>query len=205
MWPLARGDGCRVSDLREVVLDTAVFFTSLALALVGCSPSRTDLSTTSVESRIDLPTASAESCAGRAVPAVLRGDAADATVAWIEGYWSHERIDVVWPTGFTGRFDPDLEILDPSGRVVLREGDYIDGTCGVVSQGRELLLPPFFALRLDCGPLSIFECQLAVSATARANGWPDREIAEIQFLDSEARYRLVYEDGTTAGGQAPMP
>jgi hypothetical protein len=53
--------------------------------------------------------------------------------------------------------------------------------------------------------LPILDCQLAVGVTARANGWPDGEIAEIQFLDSEARYRLVHEDGSTITGRAQTP
>jgi hypothetical protein len=166
---------------------------SIALVLAGCGPSR-----------LDLPTTSLESCSGYGIAAVLRGDAADPDVAWIERHPTRERIDVVWPTGFTARFDPELGILDSSGRVVMREGDYVNGTCGVI-EGREMLAPPFLALRLDCGPMPVLDCQLAVGATARANGWPDREIAEIQFLDSEARYRLVYEDGSTVSGQAPTP
>jgi hypothetical protein len=176
------------------MVTTALVVGAFALLLSGCG-----------QSRVDLPTTNVESCIGYGISVVLRGDAADPDVAWIEGYESHNRTAVVWPTGFTARFDPDLEILDESGRVVLREGDYIDGTCGVVSKGRELLAPPFLALRLDCGRLPILDCQIAVGATARANGWPDREIAEIQFLDSEAQYRLVYEDGTEVSGQAPMP
>lgn len=175
-------------------LKAPVLAFSIALVLAGCGPSR-----------LDLPTTSLESCSGYGIAAVLRGDAADPDVAWIERHPTRERIDAVWPTGFTARFDPELEILDSSGRVVMREGDYVNGTCGVVAEGREMLAPPFLALRLDCGPMPVLDCQLAVGATARANGWPDREIAEIQFLDSEARYRLVYEDGSTVSGQAPTP
>lgn len=182
------------ANASEAALRTATLAASLMLAFAGCSPSG-----------VRLPTTSIETCSGHAIAAVLRGDKADPDVAWIEGYESHERTDVVWPTGFAARFDPHLEILDPSGRAVLREGDFINGTCGVVSEGRELLAPPFLALKLDCGPLPILKCQLAVGATARANGWPDKEMAEIQFLDSEARYQLVYEDGTMVAGRAPTP
>jgi len=177
-----------------LMVTTALVVGAFALLLSGCG-----------QSGVDLPTTDVEFYSGYGSPVVLRGDAADPDVAWIEGYESHNRTAVVWPTGFTARFDPDLEILDESGRVVLREADYIDGTCGVVSEGRELLVPPFLALRLDCGRLPIRDCQIAVGTTARANGWPDREIAEIQFLDSEAQYRLVYEDGAEVSGRAPMP
>lgn len=39
------------------------------------------------------------------------------------------RRDIIWPPGFTARFDPDLRVLDASGTVVLSKGDQITGGC----------------------------------------------------------------------------
>lgn len=180
---------------------------SLLLALAGCavqtvtpSPAATRLQPAST-----LPTAAVGGCVGVALTAVLRGDAADPNLAWIEQFpEGGDRQDVVWPEGFSARFTPTLEILDSTGHVVLRDGDFIEGTCGPVG-GRLLLAPPFLALRLDCGPMSLWTCQPAARQVASSNGWPEHEIAELQFFSSAGRYRLVFEDGSTTTGSSSQP
>jgi hypothetical protein len=170
----------------------------MLLLLIGCEQP-------SDPPTLELPTTEFEVCAGYGLSAVLGGDPADPDIAWLEGYLSGERMSVAWPTGFTARFAPELEVMDPTGRVVLREGDYVNGSCGTTPAGRELLAPPFLALRLDCGPLPIEDCQLAVRPVAVANGWPEKDIAEIRFVDGDGRYRLAYEDGTTVSGESLLP
>ncbi len=44
-------------------------------------------------------------------------------------------MDLVWPAGFSARFAPNLELLDPSGAVVGRQGDLIDDAGGGTAGG----------------------------------------------------------------------
>lgn len=70
-------------------------------------------------------------CAGVGLDAVLQGSPTDPRVAWLENNMGgHSRMDVSWPAGYRARFDPNLEILDENGNVVLREGDAVTGACG---------------------------------------------------------------------------
>jgi hypothetical protein len=61
--------------------------------------------------------------------ATITGDPSDPRLAW-EISPEGTRQDLVWPRDYRARFNPKLEILDASGRVVLREGDRLpDGGC----------------------------------------------------------------------------
>ena len=69
-----------------------------------------------------------DACAGvGVVDAHLSGRPDDPRVVWLDGNFG--RKEVVFPQGFSGRLTPALEILDPSGRVIAREGTVIDGGC----------------------------------------------------------------------------
>lgn len=68
-------------------------------------------------------------CLGIGGGATLVGDPNDEHVAWLEGFGN--RGEVVWPPGYVARFAPDLEVLDPSGNVIYREGDVMPGGCAV--------------------------------------------------------------------------
>jgi len=95
------------------------------------------------EAPLDVPSGAAAVCAGMAINAVVRGDAADLRVAWLVDVDLGSRIDVVWPSGYRARFAPRLEVLDGAGTVVLRDGDHVTGGC-VTGDGHLLLLnPPF--------------------------------------------------------------
>jgi hypothetical protein len=93
-------------------------------------------------------------CAGVGLDAVLRGSPGDPRVAWLEvnlpaGYspeasTSGPEPTVVWPAGYRARFAPNVEILDASGNVVLRDGDHIDGACGNDPDTNTLYLEPPF-------------------------------------------------------------
>ncbi len=75
-------------------------------------------------------------CRGVGVDAVLHGDMAAPDVAWLtrrDGI----RHDIVWPSGYRARFNPDLEVIDADGHIAFREGDRIDGAC---TAGTRLLL-----------------------------------------------------------------
>jgi hypothetical protein len=90
-------------------------------------------------------------CAGVGLDAVLRGSSTDARVAWLERaadvptkYPGAARLDVTWPAGYHARFTPNIEILDESGTVVLRDGDAVTGACANNPDGGLLYLEPPF-------------------------------------------------------------
>ena len=80
-------------------------------------------------------------CAGVGLGATLAGSPTDPRVAWLV-YSQGGRSEIVWPAGFTARFDPDLAVLDASGKVVYRAGDHIDGGCVVGGVDSPLLILP---------------------------------------------------------------
>ncbi len=171
----------------------------VALAMVaGCGqPPSTPQSSRLALNHLSQPT---EACMGTGLAAVVRGSASDPEVAWVESFGGGDRSDVDWPAGYAARFAPGLEILDASGRVVLRDGDFIDGTCGSDSGGRIRLAPPFLALRLECGPMSLWTCPSLARRAADAAGWPGRDIASIEFTSPDGQYRLTFEDGSSVTG-----
>ena len=65
---------------------------------------------------------------------VLHGSRSDPRVAWLTGPGG-ERRDLAWLAGSSARFAPELEILDPSGRVIAREGSAATGGCGSPEPG----------------------------------------------------------------------
>ena len=58
----------------------------------------------------------------------MHGSPSDPRVAWLT-FVDGTRQELVWPAGFTARFVPSLEILDPSGAVYAREGYHPAGGC----------------------------------------------------------------------------
>jgi hypothetical protein len=82
-------------------------------------------------------------CAGIGLlDAVLHGDAADPGTTWLLSQGSH-RIELVWPSGYRARFVPSLEVVDPSGTVVGREGDRVNGACVTADPGVLEMMAPF--------------------------------------------------------------
>jgi hypothetical protein len=80
-------------------------------------------------------------CAGMGTEATLVGSRTDPRLAWLVDLHGG-RHEAVWPQGFTARFDPNLAVLDASGRVVYRAGDKIDGGCVTGAENTLLILPP---------------------------------------------------------------
>jgi hypothetical protein len=80
-------------------------------------------------------------CAGVGNDGTLTGNPRDPRVAWLAGPHG-ERTEIVWPPGFTARFDPDLAVLDASGQVVYRAGDQPGGGCVIGASGSPLLILP---------------------------------------------------------------
>jgi hypothetical protein len=55
----------------------------------------------------------------------LRGDGAAKPPVWVEDPQG-KRFTVIWPNGFSARFDPKLVLLGSGGGVVARDGDLLD-------------------------------------------------------------------------------
>ena len=112
----------------------------IGLAFAACDSAPSPVPTKASGSLV-LPTINTrafDACAGVGTEAVLAGDANDPRVAWLLS--GGKRVDVVFPLGFSARFNPGLEVLDGSGAVVARGGDRIDGYC--VTAGPPLVLWP---------------------------------------------------------------
>jgi hypothetical protein len=75
------------------------------------------------------------SCAGTGwIGAQIHGSPDDPTVVWVIS--AGARLRVAWPFGgYVARFTPSLEVLDPSGNVILREGDSVGGGCQTADRG----------------------------------------------------------------------
>lgn len=142
-------------------------------------------------------------CAGIGLSQVLAGNAADKRVAWLEPFGGGgPGFDLVWPAAYSARFDPDIEILDEHGDVVLRAGDFVEGGCVTAHENVLELAPPFMSLRLQCGPMRELDCTGKIYQAATAAGWPDRDIAELRFVDQMGPFVVTYADGSTGTGLA---
>jgi hypothetical protein len=94
--------------------------TALALLVAACVTRPT----------LPLPTLASYNggCRGVGLEATLAGSRTDPRVAWLLGAGG-SRQEIIWPPGFTARFDPNLAVLDADGEVVYRAGDRIEGGC----------------------------------------------------------------------------
>jgi hypothetical protein len=107
-------------------------------AVVPSGPTRYPLP---ADSSLNLgPGDSPQACAGIGLDAIARGSPTDARHVWLEDATAGGRIDLVWPTGYTARFTPDVEVVDTTGRVVLSAGQRVDSGC-VTGQDNVLWLP----------------------------------------------------------------
>lgn len=189
----------------------------LALALAGCStvspsfgalvPPAASPAPTLPTTSLTAPDGSEMACAGVGLTDVLRGDPANPRLAWLESFPNGgHRLEIVWPPGYSARFTPRLQVLDPTGQVVIEDGDFVEGAC-VWSDGAHLMYPPFLGFRLDCGPMDVIECASGgrLFQIAKANNWPARRLAELHFTSADGRYRLVFADGTVATGMSSEP
>ena len=75
------------------------------------------------------PTATPEACSAALLEGVLlRDDAAGFLVRHAEGFVT----PIVWPDGYSVRDEDVLELLDPAGAVVAREGDSVSAGGGMI-------------------------------------------------------------------------
>ena len=106
--------------------------------VVGCTSPAPPTATPVPSGFIDLPTLSGIApdtggallaCGGVGFSdSILHGSQTAADKVWLEAvetFVSPRVVAVRWPAGFRARFVPTLELLDPSGVVVAREGDLL--------------------------------------------------------------------------------
>lgn len=120
----------------RAVVGTTLFALSLAACAGKGAVSSSEFALPTV------PSAVSSACRGVGLRATLHGDPSDPRIAWVV-YDGGGRRDVIWPTGYRARFAPRLEVLDTDGRVVLGEGDRIEGACVTDDPNVLLLVPPF--------------------------------------------------------------
>jgi hypothetical protein len=68
-------------------------------------------------------------CAGTGIDAVLHGSPGDPPSTWIIHVVDGRREEVVWPPGYSARFDPGLLLFDEAGILVGRDGTHVIGRC----------------------------------------------------------------------------
>lgn len=76
------------------------------------------------------------------VDLTVTGDPKDPRIAWLL-FQGKERREAIWPPGFTARFVPKLEVLNPMGQVVLRDGDAVLEGCLLNNDTVTYVSPPF--------------------------------------------------------------
>jgi hypothetical protein len=83
-------------------------------------------------------------CRDVGLDATLIGNPADPRVAWLTTS-TGQRIDIIWPPGYTARFAPRLEVLDANRNVAFRDGSTVSGGCvtGPDAQGPLLIAAGF--------------------------------------------------------------
>lgn len=74
-------------------------------------------------------------CAGGGfIGATIHGSADDAAVVWVDR--AGIRLRVAWPSsGYVARFTPSLEVVDPGGNILFRDGDSVSGGCETADPG----------------------------------------------------------------------
>jgi hypothetical protein len=71
----------------------------------------------------------------------IHGSTGDPALTWIVFEPEGRRENLLWPAGYRARFAPGLEVLDPTGHVVAREGDRVTGGCAMPPGGTFISLP----------------------------------------------------------------
>jgi hypothetical protein len=103
---------------------------TILLLVAGCGGSVPSASTIPLPAVVSIPAHCRFFGGGGFV--VLRGNADDPSVTWQTAIDGAGRLEIVWPPGYQARFTPDLEVLDPYGEVIARDGDQVPaGGCAV--------------------------------------------------------------------------
>jgi hypothetical protein len=115
------------------------------LVLVGCSsnpwPGRSFRPLNSGEVPVRTLEPANVLCAGGGFDAVLRGAPGNPAETWITYDVDGRREEVVWPPGYSARFEPALLVFDESGTLIAREGSQVLGGCPMPGGGFLVDLP----------------------------------------------------------------
>lgn len=116
-------------------LPRAAVLLLLALVLVGCAGTGTRI-TRGPDGLLTWTSDAAECQAAISGPPIgtFQGAANDAERVWVMAP-DGRRLSLVWPGGFTVRFEPDAVLYGPSGVAVARAGDPIDINQAAPEQG----------------------------------------------------------------------
>jgi len=60
---------------------------------------------------------------------MITGSPSDPRLVWVRDNSSGRELPLVWPPNWTARFDPKLEVINPSGVLRFRDGDQVTGGC----------------------------------------------------------------------------
>jgi hypothetical protein len=116
-----------------------------------------------------------------------------------------DRLEVVWPTGYTAVFDPTLRVLDPTGQTAMREGDYVDGACVGSAAGGQFFLPgPMRGFHLECGAVPRATCTSVLNGVhqSQSDQWPKARLTTFVVRDATGHYTALFEDGQRFDGTA---
>ncbi len=108
------------------------WFAAAALVLVvACNPTPQGVALRTAD-RGGAPSGGLLCPLGQRIPFVIHGDPASPTHVWgeVTATGRTVRFEIEWPAGFRARYAPMLEVLDPSGRVVAREGQTVSDAQG---------------------------------------------------------------------------
>jgi hypothetical protein len=101
----------------------------LAIAVIGGCAATPSTSPTDAPREFWLATTGfPNACRGIGFDGTVVGDAADPRIVWLETERHGTKL-LVWPPGYVARFDPDLQVIDSTGRIVFRGGDRVTGGC----------------------------------------------------------------------------
>jgi hypothetical protein len=77
------------------------------------------------------PNATPLACAGVGLDAVLVGSASDGRKVWLEDAQTADRLELVWPVGFTVRFGQGdaFDVLNAAGKTAIVGGSHVSGAC----------------------------------------------------------------------------
>lgn len=95
----------------------------VVVIVVACSTGSPSPATVVVPTFKPLP--SGECPTAQLAAVRLRGDRAADPPVWVEDAQG-KKLSILWPNGFSARFDPDLSLIGGSGQVVARAGDLLD-------------------------------------------------------------------------------
>lgn len=164
---------------------------------VGSGPRIVTLPT--APSPLPLPPGAVRACRAALAEGVLAGDPDDAEVAWLVGR-DGARQAILWPFGYSARFDPGLELIAPNGTVIARAGDRLELGGGVGDTDR---------FSVDCDSIIVVSATPSPKATPTNQAEPAAGPATWRLSPDEAptsdsrTIRVLLTERACASGRSP--